>query len=86
MTRPFLDTDALFVAVDRRRRKSGMLWRDVAAEAGLSSSTLTRLGRGYSPSTDGLVRILTWLGHFDLTPYITQDQKPDEENPDAEWS
>jgi len=66
-----LDVDALYVALDRRRRHSRLKWRDVAAQAGISPSTCTRLGQGRRPDADGLVRILAWLNTTDLAPYIT---------------
>ena len=66
-----LDPDALYVALDRKRRKSKMRWRDVAEQAGVSPSTLTRIGQGRRPDADGLVCLLAWLGTTDLAPYIT---------------
>lgn len=65
-----LDPDALYVALDRQRRRRRMQWRAVAAEAGVSASTLTRIGQGKRPDADGLVRLLDWLGTTDLAPYL----------------
>ncbi|MFC7330797.1 helix-turn-helix domain-containing protein [Marinactinospora rubrisoli] len=67
-----LDLDALYVALDRRRRAHRMSWRAVAAQAGVSPSLLTRIGRGGpAPSADNLVRLLGWLDNgFDLAPYV----------------
>jgi hypothetical protein len=39
----FFDSDAFYVALDRKRRIGHMKWRDVAREAGISASTLTQL-------------------------------------------
>lgn len=75
MTKPALDVDALYVALDRQRRRDRKKWRDVAHEAGLSASTLTRLGQGKRPDADGLVRLLAWLGTTDLAPYITASKE-----------
>ena len=35
--------------------------RDVAAETGLSPSTLTRIAQGQKPDADALVTLLAWL-------------------------
>lgn len=67
---PRFDSDALYVVVDRVRRKRRIHFRDVAAEAGLSASTLTRIGQGRNPDADNLVRLLAWLGTTDLAPFI----------------
>ncbi|MGC5033057.1 hypothetical protein [Micromonospora sp. DT229] len=66
-----LDPDALYVAIDRQRRRRRMQWRTVAAEAGVSASTLTRIGQGHRPDANGLVRLLLWLGTTDLAPFIS---------------
>ncbi|WP_346536966.1 helix-turn-helix transcriptional regulator [Micromonospora sp. DPT] len=69
-----LDPDSLYVAIDRQRRKRRMQWREAAREAGVSPSTLTRIGQGKRPDADGLVRLLAWLGTTDLAPFITRSQ------------
>ena len=56
-----LDTTALAAAVTTVARHRGMSMRDVAAETGLSPSTLTRLTQGQKPDADGLVTLLAWL-------------------------
>ncbi|HEX8024726.1 MAG TPA: hypothetical protein VF484_00840 [Candidatus Limnocylindrales bacterium] len=66
-----LDVEALYVALDKVRRERHLLWRDIAGAAGVSSSTFTRMGLyGQKPNSDGLVRILVWLGDTDVKPYI----------------
>ena len=70
-SRYVLDRAALYAALDVVRRHRELSWRDVAAEAGISPSGLTRLGQGHAPDADGLVSLLVWLGHRDaLRPYI----------------
>lgn len=69
----FFDADALYVDLDRIRRRRGIRWRALAGEAGVSPSTLTRMAYGNQPSADGLVRLLKWLGTTDLSPYIKED-------------
>jgi transcriptional regulator with XRE-family HTH domain len=68
-----LDCDALYVALDRQRRQRRIQWRQIAREAGVSPSTLTRVGQGRRPDADGLARLLVWLGSTDLAPFITTD-------------
>jgi transcriptional regulator with XRE-family HTH domain len=56
------DTGGFFVALDAQRRAKSMTWRDVAIEAGVSASTLTRMSQGKRPDVDGLASLLAWSG------------------------
>jgi hypothetical protein len=68
-----LDVEALYAAVDRRRRQRRISFREACGEAGIpSSATLTRLGRGSQVSADNLVRLLLWLGETDIKPYLAR--------------
>lgn len=68
-----LDTEALYVAIDRRRRELRITRREVLRQIGeRTPSALTRLGQGGHPSADQLIRLLTWLGETDLKPYIRE--------------
>lgn len=67
------DPDALYVALDRKRRTNRLAWTDVAEQAGINKSGLTRLGQFKNPSADNLIRLLLWLGTTDLGPYIDRD-------------
>lgn len=71
-----LDPDALYVALDRKRRSRRMQWREIAQEASVSPSTFTRIGQGRRPDADGLVRLMLWLGTTDLAPFITRTADP----------
>ena len=62
-TRHVLDTAALHAAVEAVAAHRGLSMRDVAAETGLSPSTVTRLSQGQKPDADALVSLLAWLGH-----------------------
>jgi len=42
------------------RESSDMTWTDVAAESGVSASTLTRIGQGRRPDVDSLAALLKW--------------------------
>jgi transcriptional regulator with XRE-family HTH domain len=62
MTRYALDVAALHRTLDERRRRAGLSWRQVAAEVGVSPSTLTRLGDGKCPDAAALCGLVMWLG------------------------
>ena len=64
------DVDALYVALDRRRRGERKHWRAIAAEIGVSASTFSRMAHGANPDVPGLVKMLAWLGSTDLAPYL----------------
>jgi hypothetical protein len=66
-----LDTEKLYMAIDRRRRELRITRREVLRQIGeRTPSSLTRLGQGYQPSADLLIRYLAWLGETDLKPYL----------------
>jgi transcriptional regulator with XRE-family HTH domain len=56
------DTPAFVAALDAQRRSRSMTWRQVADEAGISASTLTRMVQGRRPDVDGLAALLSWSG------------------------
>jgi len=60
-SRQVLDVAALATAVTTVARHRKISMRDVAAETGLSASTLTRLTQGQKPDADGLITLLAWL-------------------------
>ena len=60
-TRHVLDVPALAAAVTSVIRHRKISMREVAAETGLSPSTLTRMTQGQKPDADGLVTLLAWL-------------------------
>ena len=45
-----------------RQRRGIANMRSTAAEVGLSESTLSRIERGETPSTDAFVAVCDWLG------------------------
>jgi len=57
-----LDVEALYAALDARRKSKDLSWREVAREAGVSPSTLTRMAQGKRPDVDGFAALLGWLG------------------------
>ncbi len=66
-----LDTERLYAALDRERRRRRLTRRALLREIGEHSpSALTRLGQGTQPSADLLVRYLHWLRTTDLGPFL----------------
>jgi transcriptional regulator with XRE-family HTH domain len=60
--RGWFDAAAFFAAIDAQRQERRLLWRDVAKEAKISQSTLTRLAQGKRPDVDSLAALLDWAG------------------------
>jgi hypothetical protein len=57
----WLDLEALYVAVDRERRKRHLSWRQVAGEVGLAASVFTRVGHGYGGlSVHSFASMVVW--------------------------
>jgi len=62
MTKPRLDVQALYDALDQQRRTRKLSWRQVAAEAGVGPSTLSRMTKGKRPDVDSFAVLVSWLG------------------------
>src|SRR5258708_16544362 len=79
MPEAHLDVEALYGALDPRRKSKKLSWRDVSKEAGVSPSTLTRMAQGKRPDVDGFAALIAWLGvpadQFLRTPQSTKPQK-----------
>lgn len=56
------DSDAFYAALDAQRQAQRKNWKEVAAEAGVSASTLTRMAQGRRPDVDGLAALAAWSG------------------------
>jgi transcriptional regulator with XRE-family HTH domain len=57
-----LDVGALVAALDSKRRAEELSWRQMAATAGVSQSTLTRMQKGKRPDVDTFASLIRWLG------------------------
>lgn len=75
MSEPEVDVVALHRALDFRRDKNGLSWREAAEEIGVSASTLTRMAQGASPDVDGFAKMVTWLG-VSADDFITRGDAP----------
>ena len=56
------DVAALHAALDSERRSRRLAWKNVAAQSGVSASTLTRLSQGRQPDVNSLAALTSWLG------------------------
>ncbi len=56
------DAPAFFSALDSERQSRRIRWKQVAAEARVSQSTLTRLGQGRRPDVESLAALVDWAG------------------------
>jgi transcriptional regulator with XRE-family HTH domain len=61
MAKKVLQLDALVAALDSERQAKGISWRQLAAEAEVSASTLTRMQQGKSPDVNTFSALTTWL-------------------------
>jgi transcriptional regulator with XRE-family HTH domain len=62
LQRGTFDAAGFFSAVDAVRLDRQMNWKQVAAESGVSASTLTRLAQGKRPDVDSLAALVDWSG------------------------
>jgi transcriptional regulator with XRE-family HTH domain len=59
---PRFDVTRFQSALDAERASRGLTWKEVAAEARVSASTLSRLGQGKRPDVDSLAALIVWSG------------------------
>ena len=62
MGEPRLDVAALYVTLDSERGQRGLSWRQLAQQAGVGPSTLSRMAQGHRPDVDSFVALVQWLG------------------------
>jgi hypothetical protein len=67
-----LNSEALYLALDQKRRREGLSWRDVVTVIGLAPAYPlgTHLGQGGGLAADTFLRLLLWLGETDIRPYV----------------
>ncbi|HVV09190.1 helix-turn-helix transcriptional regulator [Amycolatopsis sp.] len=57
-----LDAGRLYQALDAQREARALSWRQLAGEAGVSASLVSRMGNGHRPDLDGFIALVQWLG------------------------
>ncbi|MEU9685693.1 helix-turn-helix transcriptional regulator [Amycolatopsis japonica] len=60
--RGWFDAGAFFAALDSQRAARELMWKNVAEQAKVSQSTLTRLAQGKRPDVDSLAALVDWAG------------------------
>jgi transcriptional regulator with XRE-family HTH domain len=68
------DADGFYTALDLQRTARRLAWKDVAAEADVSASTLTRMKQGKRPDVDSMAALAAWAG-LDIDDYIARDDR-----------
>ena len=76
MARRGFDIVAFHAALDAQRNAQGLTWKDVAEQAGVSASTLTRMSQGKRPDVDGLALLLAWSG-LDASAFLPSANSPE---------
>jgi transcriptional regulator with XRE-family HTH domain len=76
----WFDGGGFYEALDSVRQARSLNWKQVAAESGVSASTLTRMAQGKRPDVDGLAALVTWSG-LDADAYVRSDQARPEPEP-----
>lgn len=62
MAKTKIDARSLLGSLDQARQSKNMSWRQLAADAGVTPSLLSRLRNGYKPDADGFMTLVRWLG------------------------
>jgi transcriptional regulator with XRE-family HTH domain len=62
MAKGHFDAEGFYAALDSQRQSRRLNWKQVAREAGISASTLTRIAQGKRPDVDSLAALLAWSG------------------------
>jgi transcriptional regulator with XRE-family HTH domain len=60
--RGWFDAGGFYEALDAQRQARRLNWKQVAAESGVSASSLTRMAQGKRPDVDGLAALSAWSG------------------------
>ena len=76
MARRGFDVSAFHAALDAQRSAQNLTWKDVAEQAGVSASTLTRMSQGKRPDVDGLALLLAWSG-LDASAFLPSANEPE---------
>ena len=58
----WFDAEAFYQSLDAERLARRLNWKQVAADSGVSASTLTRMAQGKRPDVDGLAALAAWSG------------------------
>jgi transcriptional regulator with XRE-family HTH domain len=77
MSRGAFDVAAFYAALDAERESRKKTWKQVAREAQISASTLTRMAQGKRPDVDSLAALVSWSGLRSDDYMVRQEGAPD---------
>ncbi|MEQ1718145.1 MAG: hypothetical protein ABL907_19560 [Hyphomicrobium sp.] len=72
------DNEAFYASLNAVRLSRQMTWKEVAKEAGVNASTLSRMNQGSKPDVDGLAALLSW-SHLKAEMFIPSSRKHEAE-------
>lgn len=75
-----VNVDALYAALDTKRRSRESSWREIARELDVSPSTFSRMAHGRRPDVDTFATLLRWL-NVDAEAFMTGGEGHEEEEP-----
>ena len=73
MSNPRFDAQAFYAALDAERNARRKNWKQVAMEAKVSASTLTRMGQGKRPDVDSLAALASW-SRLDVDQFVRSEE------------
>jgi transcriptional regulator with XRE-family HTH domain len=81
MPQTTVDVQALYAALDAKRKNADKSWRELAGDLKLSPSTFTRMAQGHNPDVDSFATLLRWLG-MSADPFMRPSASPAQQQPD----
>ena len=63
------NAERLYMALDRKRERLGLTWKDFARTCGVHASTFSRLKQGRLPDVENLAAILAFTG-YDFRDFV----------------
>ena len=76
-----IDVEALYAALDSKRKGARTSWRDVARALDISPSTFSRMAHGRRPDVDTFATLLRWLD-MPAEPFMRSKTDGAEKEPD----
>lgn len=85
MEKKGFDGQAFYLALEATVAARGVPWKQVAAETGVSASTLTRMAQGRKPDAASLAALSAWAG-LNPTDFVNAPHKAPTPEPMAQIS
>lgn len=73
------DIEGFYAALDAERQTRRLTWKQVAEEAGVSASTLTRMAQGRRPDVDTMAALAAWSG-LDVDAFVKRSNEGSQES------